>query len=115
VPPGNVKTLATGAIYAATDNGACNFGEIFTTDGRIKALDLEVLEDDRNFFPAYNVAPVIRKEVLDEWPQLRDLFGPVTAQLDDKTLIELNARIDVDGEQPADVAFEWLKSEGFIE
>jgi osmoprotectant transport system substrate-binding protein len=114
VPRDNVKTLNTGAIYAATDQGLCNFGEIFTTDGRIKALDLVVLKDDRNFFPAYNVAPVIRKEVLEKYPQLRDLFNPVTAKLTDETLIDLNARIDVDGERPADVAFDWLKSEGFI-
>ncbi len=115
VPRDNVKTPNTGAIYAATDQGLCNFGEIFTTDGRIKALDLVVLEDDRNFFPAYNVAPVIREEVLKKYPQLRDLFNPVTAKLTDETLIDLNARIDVDGERPADVAFDWLKSEGFIE
>jgi len=114
VPPGNIKTLATGAIYAATDNGLCNFGEVFTTDGRIKALDLLVLKDDRNFFPAYNVAPVIREEVLQEWPQLRDLFNPVSAQLTDETLIELNAQVDVEGRQPGAVAFDWLQREGFI-
>jgi len=115
VPRDNVKTLNTGAIYAATDQGVCNFGEIFTTDGRIKALDLVVLEDDKNFFPNYNVAPVIRQEVLEDHPDLRDLFNPVAAQLTDETLIELNARIDVEGQRPADVAFDWLKAEGFLE
>ena len=114
VPQGNVKTLATGAIYAATDKGECNFGEIFTTDGRIKALDLTVLEDDRAFFPKYNVATVFRKEVLDEHPELNDLFAPVSAKLDDKTLIELNAQVDVDGRDPVDVAHDWLQKEGFL-
>ena len=114
VPQGNVKTLATGAIYAATDTGECNFGEIFTTDGRIKALDLTVLEDDRAFFPKYNVATVFRKEVLDEHPELKDLFAPVSAKLDDKTLIELNAQVDVDGRDPVDVAHDWLQKEGFL-
>lgn len=114
VPQGNVKTLATGAIYAATDKGECNFGEIFTTDGRIKALDLTVLEDDRQFFPKYNVATVFRKEVLDEHPELEDLFAPVSQKLDDKTLIELNAQVDVDGRDPVDVAHDWLKKEGFL-
>ena len=114
VPQGNVKTLATGAIYAATDKGECNFGEIFTTDGRIKAHDLTVLEDDRAFFPKYNVATVFRKEVLDEHPELKDLFAPVSAKLDDKTLIELNAQVDVDGRDPVDVAHDWLQKEGFL-
>ena len=115
VPRDNLKTLDTGAIYSATAKGTCNFGEVFTTDGRIKALDLQVLEDDRNFFPAYNVSVVIREEVLDEHPHIEELFAPVTEKLDDETLIELNAQIDVEGREPADVAFEWLRSEGFIE
>ena len=114
VPRDNLKILDTGVIYSATAKGTCNFGEVFTTDGRIKALNLQVLEDDRNFFPAYNVSVVVREEVLDEWPQIRALFGPVAEQLDDKTLIELNSQIDVEGREPADVAFEWLQSEGFI-
>jgi osmoprotectant transport system substrate-binding protein len=114
VPRDNLKILDTGAIYAATAKGTCNFGEVFTTDGRIKALDLAVLEDDRKFFPAYNVSVVVRQEVLDEHPQIEDLFAPVAAKLTDETLIELNAQIDVDGREPADVAFEWLRSEGFI-
>lgn len=115
VPRDNLKVLDTGAIYAATAKGTCNFGEVFTTDGRIKALDLQVLEDDRDFFPAYNVSVVVREEVLEEHPQIRDLFAPVAKKLNDETLIELNAQIDVEGREPADVAFEWLKSEGFIE
>jgi osmoprotectant transport system substrate-binding protein len=115
VPRDNLKILDTGVIYDATAKGTCNFGEVFTTDGRIKALDLKVLEDDRDFFPAYNVSVVVREEVLDEAPQIRDLFAPVTDKLDDETLIELNAQIDVDGREPADVAFDWLQSEGFLE
>ena len=114
VPQGNVKTLATGAIYAATDNGDCSFGEIFTTDGRIKALDLTVLEDDRQFFPKYNVATVFREQVVESHPQVKDLFAPITKKLDDKTLIELNAQVDVDGRDPVEVAETWLRQEGFL-
>ncbi|MCE1179655.1 MAG: glycine betaine ABC transporter substrate-binding protein [Micrococcales bacterium] len=114
LPKGNVKILDTGAIYAAIDQGECTFGEVFTTDGRIKALDLTVLEDDKSFFPKYNVSPVINKALLDEAPQLRELFKPVTDKLTDETLIELNAKVDVDGQEPVEVANEWLIKEGFI-
>ncbi|HEX3004469.1 MAG TPA: glycine betaine ABC transporter substrate-binding protein, partial [Angustibacter sp.] len=109
-----VRTLDTGAIYAATDRGDCTFGEVFTTDGRIKALDLTVLKDDKQFFPKYNVAVVVRQPVLDDYPQLRDLFAPVSAKLTDDTLIALNAKVDVDGQQPVDVALDWLRSEHFV-
>jgi len=111
----NVKTLATGAIYAATDQGECNFGEVFTTDGRIKALDLTVLADDKNFFPVYNVAPVIRKPVMDASPDLEKLFAPVAKKLTNKVLLDLNAQVDVDGRDPTDVAQDWLKKEGFLQ
>ena len=111
----NVKTLATGAIYAATDQGECNFGEVFTTDGRIKALDLTVLADDKNFFPVYNVAPVIRKPVMDASPDLEKLFAPVAKKLTNKVLLDLNAQVDVDGRDPTDVAQDWLTKEGFLQ
>jgi osmoprotectant transport system substrate-binding protein len=115
VPRDNINILDTGAIYAATAKGTCNFGEVFTTDGRIKALNLKVLEDDRKFFPAYNVSVVVNEPQFQEHPQIEELFGPVAQQLDNATLLELNAKVDVEGKDPAVVAFDWLKSEGFIE
>ncbi len=115
VPRDNLLVLQTGAIYDATAGGDCSFGEVFTTDGRILALDLKVLEDDREFFPKYNVSMVLRDEVYQEYPQIEDLLAPVTEELTDEVLIELNAEIDVDGREPAEVAYDWLKSEGFVE
>ncbi|ANS79310.1 putative permease binding-protein component [Serinicoccus hydrothermalis] len=114
VPEDNVRLYDTGAIYAATAQGDCTFGEVFTTDGRIQALDLVVLEDDRDFFPAYNLAPVVQEDVLEQYPQIEQLFAPVSEALTDDVLLELNARIDVDGQEPGQVAFDWLVDEGFI-
>lgn len=114
-PPDRVSTLDTGAIYAATAGGTCTFGEVFTTDGRILALDLVVLEDDRQFFPKYNLSGVVNGELLDEHPQIADLLAPVSEKLTNDVLLELNAKVDVDGEDPADVAFEWLTQEGLVE
>ncbi|TDD57480.1 glycine betaine ABC transporter substrate-binding protein [Kribbella antibiotica] len=114
VPRNNVRTLDTGAVYAATSNGDCLFGEIYTTDGRIKSLDLVVLADDKKYFPAYNVVPVVNKKVLDQYPQLPKLFEPVSDKLTDEVLIDLNAQVDVDGREPADVAMDWLVNEGFV-
>ncbi|GGB18656.1 glycine/betaine ABC transporter substrate-binding protein [Flexivirga endophytica] len=114
VPRKNLRTYQTGAIYDATAHGKCNFGEVFTTDGRIIALHLKVLEDDRSFFPKYNVSMVLQDKTLKKYPQLAKLFAPVSKKLTNDTLQKLNAKVDVDGEEPADVAYDWLKKEGFV-
>ena len=114
IPKGNVDILDTGTVYTATDRGRCNFGEVFTTDGRIKSLGLDVLQDDKGFFPAYNVAPVLDSATLDEYPQLRGVYNQISPKLTDPVLQELNRQVDVEGREPADVAFDWMVDEGFI-
>ncbi|MFC6706174.1 glycine betaine ABC transporter substrate-binding protein [Flexivirga alba] len=114
VPRSNLRTYQTGAIYDATAHGKCNFGEVFTTDGRIVALHLKVLQDDRSFFPKYNVSFVVRDKMLKANPQIAKLFAPVSKKLTNDVLLQLNAKVDVDGKEPADVAYDWLKKEHFI-
>ncbi|GAB3088181.1 glycine betaine ABC transporter substrate-binding protein [Nocardioides zeae] len=114
-PESNLRTYQTGAIYDATARGECNFGEVFTTDGRILALDLTVLEDDQEYFPKYNVSLVLREETAEEHPEIKELMAPVTEELTDEVLLELNARVDVEGEEPAEVAYQWLEEQGFVE
>ncbi|WP_141014052.1 glycine betaine ABC transporter substrate-binding protein [Nocardioides sambongensis] len=110
-----LKIFQTGAIYDATDRGECVLGEVFTTDGRILALDLTVLEDDKEYFPKYNVSLVLREELYEEYPQIEDLMAPVTEKLTDEELIAMNAQVDVDGKEPTDVAYDWLEEQGFID
>lgn len=110
-----LRTFQTGAIYDATVRGECTLGEVFTTDGRILALDLTVLKDDKSYFPKYNVAVVMRKDLAAKYPQIEDLLAPVTKKLTDEELIKMNAEVDVDGKEPADVAHDWLQEQGFIE
>ncbi|TFD86647.1 glycine betaine ABC transporter substrate-binding protein [Cryobacterium serini] len=114
VPDNNIGIYDTGAIYSATDDGACNFGEVFTTDGRIDALDLTVLTDDLAFFPAYNVAPIFFTETLEAHPGLEEIFAEISPKLTDEVLRGMNRQVDVDGAEPTDVAYAWMIDEGFI-
>jgi osmoprotectant transport system substrate-binding protein len=94
----------------------CNFGEAFATDGSIVANDLVVLKDDKNYFVPYNVALTVRKSVDDQYgTQLHELFDPISAMITDETMQALNARVDVDGEDPEAVAESFLVDNGFIE
>jgi osmoprotectant transport system substrate-binding protein len=115
VPDGDIKTFGVGAIYAALAGGrTCNFGEVFTTDGRILTLDLAVLEDDKKTFPQYNAAVTMRTEFLDRYPQLADVLEPVSAKLNNDVILELSVRIDGEGVDPAVVARDWLVEQGFV-
>jgi osmoprotectant transport system substrate-binding protein len=115
IPRSNVTILDTGVVYSVTDKGkVCNFGEVFTTDGRILALDLSVLKDDRQFFPLYNVAAVFRQDVLRAHPELQRIFEAVSRELTTETMLKLNAQVDVEGADPALVARDWLRRKGFV-
>jgi osmoprotectant transport system substrate-binding protein len=116
-PDDNVFVLDTGVVYNSTaERDPCNFGEIFTTDGRVAALDLVVLEDDENFFPLYNASPVFRQDAIEEYEEeLTEIFEPIAEALDNDTMAQLNARVSAEGELPEDVARDFLESEGFIE
>ena len=116
-PEDNVHIFDTGVVYDRTAAGdPCNFGEVFTTDGRIAALDLTLLEDDKNFYPTYNPAVNVRKETYEEYgDQLDAVFTPVSKALNTENMREMNTAVDVDGELPEDVAEQWLQDNGFIE
>ncbi|MGW3281830.1 glycine betaine ABC transporter substrate-binding protein [Nocardia rhamnosiphila] len=116
VPAGNVTRMDAGVVYTATAKSApCNFGMIYTTDGRVKNLNLVVLDDDRKFFLPYSGTAVVRGEIIDRYPQLAPLLATISERLTDDLMQDLNGRVDIDGEDPADVAYDWLKSENLVE
>jgi osmoprotectant transport system substrate-binding protein len=113
-PTTDIKTFGTGTIYSAVASGTCNFGEIFTTDGRIAGLNLRVLADDKKFFPQYNAAVTTRKAYLAQHPAIAKVVEPVAAALDNQQMVELCKEVDVDGRDPGAVARDWMVSKGFI-
>ncbi len=89
-------------------------GMAFATDGEIKAYDLKVLVDDKSYFPIYNPAPVIRKPVLDQYPEIKYILDEIGPSLDTATMTRLNYRVNVNGERPDSVAKSWLRGVGLI-
>jgi osmoprotectant transport system substrate-binding protein len=111
---GRVTNLDTGVIYTATADGDCNFGEVFTTDGRIPALNLRVLTDDRRFFPLYNLTEVINTDLLDAHPELVEIFAQLNPRITNEVMLGLNAKVDNAGDDPALVARDWLIGQGLL-
>jgi osmoprotectant transport system substrate-binding protein len=113
LPKDKVAELAEGPIYnAVAKRNPCNFGEVFATDGRIAALGLTVLKDDKKFFPPYNLSLNVRGAVLKEHPQIQTVMAPVSKLLTTAELQKLNAQVDVDGKAPEEVADQWLNANG---
>jgi osmoprotectant transport system substrate-binding protein len=106
-------TAATIAAAAQQTNGV-NAAMVYGTDGGIAPSGLTVLVDDKGVQPVYEPAPIIREQVLNQYPQIKDLLEPVFAKLDLVTLQELNGRVQVGGEAPAAVAQDWLTQNEFL-
>ncbi|MGF1470718.1 MAG: glycine betaine ABC transporter substrate-binding protein [Rubrobacteraceae bacterium] len=104
------------SVYQNVAEGErCNFGVVFTTNGLIDEQNLELIEDDENFFAVYNPAMIVKEQKLEEYPELEELFAPISEELDTETLLELNSQVDIEGETPTNVAEQWLQENGFVE
>lgn len=114
IPSANIKKMSTGVVYNATARGTCTFGEVFTTDGRIQALHLKTLSDNKHFFPLYNPSASVREPLVKAHPQLRQVFAQISPKLTQNTMRKLNADVDVYGQDPTEVAKKWMIKEGFI-
>ena len=110
----NVVRMDTGLVYQALRDKQVEVGLVFATDGRVPAFDFVILTDDKGYFPAYALTPVVRKETLDKNPKLAEILNALSAKLDDATMAKLNASVDVDKKTIEDVAASFLKSQGLV-
>jgi osmoprotectant transport system substrate-binding protein len=108
-----LRPMQTTAVYSAIGK-TCNFGVVLSTDGQIRAKHLVVLQDDKNYFPKYNIVLGLRQDVLQKYPQLEKLFAPVAAKLTDSAMVQLNYQVTTQGLDPGTVARKWLQQERFL-
>lgn len=84
----------------------------FATDWQISENKLVVLADDKNLFPPYYLVPVVRQDMLAKNPKIAEVLNKISPLLNNENMRELNAKVDRDKEEPADVAEEFLKAQG---
>jgi osmoprotectant transport system substrate-binding protein len=115
LPDSQQRILDTGIIYTETANNNCDFGEVFTTDGRIPALGLTLVQDP-GVNIVYNVSGTIRQDKYNEAPEAFDgIIEAVLAPLSNERMAELNGYVSAEGQDPGDVAREYLVAEGLID
>lgn len=110
----NTVDLDIGLKYQAINEKKIDVMPIFTTDGQYSVSDIVVLEDDRHFYPSYQCGNVIRLEVLEENPELAEVFDMVQDILTDKEMAEMNYNVENNGAEPRETALAFLKEKGLI-
>lgn len=110
----SVKSMAAGLSYEALENEQIDLAVGFGTDGRIIAMNFKVLDDDKQFFPVYNPAPIVRQEILEAYPELEADLNALSAVMTNEALQELNRLVDVDQLEPEEVAKSFLEAQGLL-
>ena len=80
----------------------------------LEALGLYVIEDPEFVSPVYSPDPVVREGVIETYPELTEILKPVFDAIDADTIRDMNKRLQVDGENPADIATQLLQDKGLV-
>lgn len=114
VPMGDRLNLELGMFYEALKNKEGDVTTGFATDGIINKEGFVALEDDKDAFAVYNIAPVFRTETLEEYPELSAEILKLTNLITDEVMMDLNAQVDIDGKSAREVAEKFLKDNNLI-
>jgi osmoprotectant transport system substrate-binding protein len=103
------KTVQQGSANGGADVNIC-----YTTIGFIAADNFVLLQDDKNLFPIYNPAPIVRDQLLQQVPGIKDVLNALAPKLTTDAITALNAQVDVDHKTVAEVAQTFLQQQGLL-
>ncbi|MEG6511835.1 glycine betaine ABC transporter substrate-binding protein [Desulforamulus ruminis] len=108
------EQMAIALKYPAIDSGKVDVINAFSTDGLLKRYNMVTLQDDKNYFPSYFCAPVVRKDVLEKHPEIETALKKLEGQITDEDMTEMNYKVDEKKLDPKQVAKEFLESKGLL-
>jgi osmoprotectant transport system permease protein len=111
---GKVISIDPALMYEAVKNGQVDIITAFSTDSRISGYNLFILEDDKSFFPPYYAAPVVRKEVIEKHPEVQSALAALSNLIDEKTMQELNHKVDQNKEDVKEIVLEFLEEKALL-
>ena len=104
------KVMDLGLLYRSLQDKQVDIVAGSTTDGLLSTLDLTVLKDDKRYFPPYEAAAVVRRETFQKHPELKEILNQLGGLISDKTMQELNFRVDGKKEDVKQVVQDFLRS-----
>lgn len=96
--------------YDALESGDADVTPAYTTEAKLSLEQFTLLKDDKQMWPPYNAAPVVRGEILEKYPDIAEALNKISAKIDTETITGLNAKVDLDHEEYEDVAKEFYDS-----
>ena len=112
------KSVDIGLKYIGAENGSFDVTEVYATDGLNRKAGLVILEDDKEFFPEYNGAILVRDEIFEKFkdvaPNLEQVMDMLAGRFTNESMTDLTYAVDVEGRAVKDVATEFLVSQGLI-
>ncbi|EOT49575.1 MULTISPECIES: ABC transporter permease/substrate-binding protein [Enterococcus] len=109
-----VKSLEPSLRYQAINNGDVNVVDAYSTDSELKQYDLVVLKDDKQLFPPYQGAPLMKAETLEKYPELKTLLEPLVGKITAEQMSDMNYQVNVEQKDPATVAHDYLVEHGML-
>ncbi|MCM3570282.1 osmoprotectant update ABC transporter permease/substrate-binding subunit OpuFB [Neobacillus mesonae] len=111
----NLVTMEPKLRYVAVESGEINLVDAYSTDSELRQYKLKVLADDKHLFPPYQGAPLLRKETVDQYPEIAAALNKLAGRITDDEMREMNYQVNVEGRAPSDVAKEYLDRKGLLD
>ena len=109
-----VKSMDGSLRYQALTSGKAQVIDAFSTDGLLEKFKLRVLEDDKNYFPPYYAVPIVNQDIIEKYPDVEKVINKLAGKIDEKTMINLNYKVDELGQSPEKVAHDFLVEQKLI-
>lgn len=109
-----VKSMDGGLRYQALQRGDAQVIDAYSTDGLLKKFNLKVLEDDKSFFPPYYAVPLVRNDLIEKYPEVEGILNKLRGLISEEEMIELNYKVDEEGQTPEKVAHDYLVEKNLI-
>ena len=111
----NVATMEPALRYQAIQSGDIQITDAYSTDAEIARYDLVVLEDDKQLFPPYQGAPLMKAELLEKHPELEAILNKLAGKITESQMSQMNYQVGVEGKSAEEVARDFLLQEGILQ
>ncbi|EKA07968.1 glycine betaine ABC transporter substrate-binding protein, partial [Streptococcus sp. GMD1S] len=107
-------TMEPALRYQAIQSGDIQITDAYSTDAELARYDLQILEDDKQLFPPYQGAPLMKEALLKKHPELEPVLNKLAGKITESQMSQLNYQVGVEGKSAEQVAKEFLQEQGLL-